>query len=77
VISMQNEDNIPEAIRRFELAIKLDPLNETARDYMGVALFNQGRVAEAARFFTDALRINPGYKEAQTHLEMVKKALSR
>jgi protein O-mannosyl-transferase len=76
VISMEGKNNIPEAIQRFERAIQLDPLNETARDYMGIALFNQGRASEAGRFFAEALRINPGYKDAQAHLNMVNKALS-
>jgi protein O-mannosyl-transferase len=75
-IYMQDEKSIPEAIRRFERAIKLNPLNETARDYMGIAYFNQGRVAEAGGFFAEALRINPGYKDAQAHLDMVKRALA-
>jgi protein O-mannosyl-transferase len=75
-IYMQDEKSIPEAIRRFELAIKLDPLNETARDYMGIAFFNQGRVAEAGRFFAEALRINPANKDAQAHMDMAKRALA-
>jgi len=75
-IYMQGENNLPEAIRRFELAMKLDPMNEVAKDYMGVALFNQGRVAEAGRFFSEALRINPGYSDAHAHLDMVNRALT-
>lgn len=76
-VYMQCENNYPEAIRHFEMAIKLDPLNETARDFMGAALFNQGKITEASRFFSEALRINPGYKNAQVHLDMVHRVLER
>jgi tetratricopeptide (TPR) repeat protein len=74
-IYMQGERNLPEAIRHFELAIQMDPTNEVTQDYMGVALFNLGKLAEARPFFLEALKINPGYQQAQAHLDMVNRAL--
>ncbi len=63
--------NPSEAISLLQHAIDLNSGDEIARDFMGVALFNQGRTQDAVRSFQEALRINPRFKEAQNHLNLV------
>jgi tetratricopeptide (TPR) repeat protein len=41
---------------------------------MGIALLNLKRNQEAARYFREALAINPTYKDAQVHLDMATQA---
>jgi protein O-mannosyl-transferase len=70
-VIMEGEGNYEAALELFRKAIELGPVNEVARDYMGVALFNMKRYKEALPYFQEALKINPTYKDAQTHLDMV------
>jgi len=73
---MESEGDYPQAMANFQKAIELGPLNEVARDYMGVALFNLKKYPEAIRYFQEALKINPTYKDAETHLGMAARALA-
>jgi tetratricopeptide (TPR) repeat protein len=52
-------------------------LAERYLDYLVAALFNQGRFPEAASYFAEALRINPGYAEAEAHPRMAESELTR
>jgi protein O-mannosyl-transferase len=70
-VVMEGDGNMEQAMELFRKAIDLGPVNEVARDYMGVALFNMKRYKEAVPYFQEALKINPTYKDAQTHLDMV------
>lgn len=70
-IAMEADNNIPQAIEYLNKAIQLGPVNEVARDYMGIALFNAGRIPEAMAQFQEALRIDPTYLPAQQHVELV------
>jgi len=76
-IAMEADNDLPKAIEEFRTAIRLGPLNEVARDYLGIALFNQGKLAEAKAAFEEALRINPQFKDAQTHLALVNQSLQQ
>jgi tetratricopeptide (TPR) repeat protein len=71
-IAMEADNNIPLAIDYLNKAIQLGPINEVARDYMGIALFNAGRLPEAMAQFQEALRIDPTYRPAQEHVQMVR-----
>ena len=64
------DKDYPRAIENFEKAIEYGPLNEVARDYMGVAMLNQGKYEEAAKNFEEALKINPQYEDAKSHLAL-------
>ena len=75
-VIMEEDGDYASAIEYFKKAIDLGPLNEVARDYMGIALFNMKRYQEAARYFREALEINPTYKDAETHLAMATRALA-
>jgi protein O-mannosyl-transferase len=74
-ISMEADNDIPKAIEQFETAIRLGPINEVARDYLGVAYFNQGKFQEAKAAFEEALRINPTFQDARKHLELAEQSL--
>src|SRR6185503_18733010 len=62
------------AIPLLERAIELNPVDDQARDSLGVALYNLRRYDEAIEKFREALQINPQSQLAQQHLE---RALSR
>ena len=70
-VLLDSGGNPSEAISLLQHAIDLNSGDEIARDFMGVALFNQGRTQDAVRSFQEALRINPRFKEAQNHLNLV------
>jgi tetratricopeptide (TPR) repeat protein len=76
-ISLEADNDIPKAIEQFQTAIRLGPVNELARDYLGIAYFNQGRFEEAKAEFEAALKINSTSRDARAHLEMAKQALSQ
>jgi tetratricopeptide (TPR) repeat protein len=73
-IFMEADRDYPKAIENFKKAIQLGPLNETARDYLGVAMLNQKNYPEAIRYFEEALKINPNYEEARNHLAIASRA---
>lgn len=69
-IAMAADNNAPLAISYLNKAIELGPINEVARDAMGVVLFNVDRIPEAIAQFQEALRIDPTFKPAQEHLQL-------
>ena len=71
---MEADHDYPRAIENFKKAVELGPLNETARDYLGVAMLNQKNYPEAVRYFEEALKINPNYQDARNHLAMAVRA---
>ena len=73
-IFMEAEGDYPKAIENFRKAIELGPLNEVARDYLGVAMLNQKNYAEAIGYFEEALKINPNYEDARNHLAIASQA---
>jgi protein O-mannosyl-transferase len=69
-VFMERDKNYRKAIEYFAKAIELGPLNEVARDYMGVAMLNQGNYREAITNFEEALKINPTYQDGRNHLAL-------
>ena len=67
-VFMEADGDYPKAIENFQKAIRLGPLNEVARDYLGVAMLNQKNYPEAIHYFEEALKINPNYEDARNHL---------
>ncbi len=64
------------AIPLYEEALRLGtPDAHLAHNGLGVALMNQGRVAEAAEEFREALRLKPDYAFARANLERALAAL--
>jgi protein O-mannosyl-transferase len=74
-VLMNLDRNNAAAIPFLEKAIALDPVDDQARDSMGVALYNIGQFGEAAEYFREALRINPQSELAQQHLQRVMQRL--
>ena len=75
-VQLEADGNYEGAINNFERAIELGPVNEVARDYMGIALLNSGRYADAIPYFQESLEINPNYADARLHLEIAERELS-
>lgn len=69
-VFMEADGDYPQAIANFQKAVQLGPLNEVARDYLGIAMLNQKKKAEAIQYFEEALKINPNYEEARQHLNI-------
>ena len=63
-IELQGKRDIVSAQKQFQEAMALEPTNDSVRDLMGVALYQEGRYSEAIRYFEDALRINPNNTQA-------------
>jgi len=75
-VFMEANGDYGKAIENFQKAIQLGPLNEVARDYMGIAMLNQKNYKEAIQYFEEALRINPRYEDARSHLAAASRASS-
>ncbi len=54
-------NNFPEAVRQFQLAVKLDPKNLDAYNAWGVILSKQGRYKESYRKFEIATKMDPKF----------------
>jgi tetratricopeptide (TPR) repeat protein len=74
-VYLEADGDYARAMEHFRKAMELGPLNEVARDYMGIALLNQGNHREAIRYFQEALAINPNYQEARGHMETAARQL--
>jgi tetratricopeptide (TPR) repeat protein len=68
--------NFEDAIPLLERAIELNPVDDQARDSLGVALYNLQHYDEAIGNFREALRINPQSPLARQHLETALKRIS-
>ncbi len=53
------------AISHMEEGFRLSPLDFRIANEIGLLLVRQGSKAEAARYFEEALRINPSYEKAR------------
>jgi adenylate cyclase len=66
-----------QAETEFQTAIRLDPKLFEAYYFYARACFGQGRAEEAARWFEEASRVNPGDFQSPVLLAQVYNALSR
>ena len=62
------KNQIDEAIRQFQEAIRLKPVFADAHNNLGAALGRQGQADEAIRQFQEAIRLNPENAEARNNL---------
>src|ERR1041385_3135693 len=74
-VVMEADRDYPKALENFQKAIQLGPLNEVARDYLGVATLNQKNYPEAIHYFEEALKINPNYEDARNHLAIASRVI--
>jgi len=75
-VFMEESGDYARAIENFTRAIELGPLNEVARDYLGIAMLNQGNYKDAIPYFQEALKINPNYEDARSHLTIASRGAS-
>ena len=66
--------NYRDAAGFLEKAVKLSAVNEVARYYLGVALFNLGRPDDAIQYFREALQLNPELEAAKQYLDLALKS---
>ena len=59
---------LPEAIDEFRAASEIDPKSAEAHFNLGVTLARLGRADEAGRHLREALRLRPGWSEAEAIL---------
>ncbi|MGD1020514.1 MAG: tetratricopeptide repeat protein, partial [Verrucomicrobiia bacterium] len=59
---------VPEAIRAFESALRIDPDYAEAHTELGVALARTGKIEEAIKHYEQALRIEPDFADAHADL---------
>jgi tetratricopeptide (TPR) repeat protein len=65
-----------EAIKRYEVAIKLKPDSWKAWNFRGIALLQLGRYEESIASFDKALEIKPDYQDAKTNRDTAFKELN-
>jgi len=65
---------VPEAIRHYEQALRLQPDLAEAHYNLGNALFQTGRISEAIGRYEVALQIKPDFAQAQNALARARAA---
>jgi tetratricopeptide (TPR) repeat protein len=55
-------------------ALRSDPKLTVAYNSLGKVYLSQGQISQALVQFSEALRLNPGYKEAEENLQTAKAA---
>src|SRR5205814_10692176 len=66
--------NLKEAEAYYVAALRTEPELTVAYDNLGRVYLAQGQVSQAVVQFNEALRRNPGYKEAEENLRLAKAA---
>jgi tetratricopeptide (TPR) repeat protein len=63
------EGKLDDAIREYNAAVGLAPAMPNAYYGLGCVLLKQNRTNEAIPYFSEALRLNPQFKEAREQLQ--------
>jgi Flp pilus assembly protein TadD len=69
--------NVGEAVRSLRTVLKANPSSVDGHLALAVALTRQGDVAGAIEHFREAVRLRPGFGEAQRSLERATQMLER
>jgi tetratricopeptide (TPR) repeat protein len=69
--SLVKEKRALEGIPYLHYAIRLDPRNKQAMNYVGIAFQQQGDLRSAAESYRAALEVDPGYAPAKENLDRV------
>ena len=65
-----------EGIPYLRRAVRLDPSEKQAFNYLGIALQAQGNMREAADYYRRAVEIDPNYAPARENLERMERLLA-
>jgi len=68
------QGNLREAEMHYLAALRADPKLTIAYNNLGKVYLIQGQISQALVQFSEALRLNPGYKEAEENLQTAKAA---
>ncbi|SDR88572.1 tetratricopeptide repeat protein [Opitutus sp. GAS368] len=68
---------LPEAIAHYETAVRLKPDFLEARNNLAGAYYRSGRLDDAIQQLTVVLQLNPGNRNAQRNLEMMRRLLQQ
>src|SRR2546422_11618100 len=67
-VTYLDQHNLARALDEFRSAVRLDPRDPTARDYLGVALAESGRTDQAVVEFRKLTELSGFFAPAQFHL---------
>jgi Flp pilus assembly protein TadD len=67
-IALWKSDNLPEAIRHFERAVRQKPRFDKALNNLGVVYLLSGRIPDAIEHLREAVTVNPGNVDAHCNL---------
>ena len=59
------------AVELLQSALKINPRNEAAYDFLGTAYYNLGRYADALAAFQKAVELKPDFATARQHLMLL------
>ncbi|MCG8451138.1 MAG: tetratricopeptide repeat protein [Pirellulales bacterium] len=76
-VDLMEKEKYGQAISTFEAAVAADVFSGQARNNLGVALFSQGRLYDAAQQFEHAARLMPDQHEPHHNLALVLEAVGR
>jgi tetratricopeptide (TPR) repeat protein len=66
-----HQQDFPEAIKNYELAVQIDPGNYKAYNYLGYAYFQEGLLSQANENLSKSVSLNPSYALAHYNLALV------
>ena len=72
-----DQHNLARALDEFRSAVRLDPRDPTARDYLGVALAESGRTDQAVVEFRKSTELSDSFAPAHFHLGLAYERIGR
>jgi Tfp pilus assembly protein PilF len=72
-----SENSLRRATAALRMAEELHPRSARVYDGLGCIAFREGNLAEARRWFVQAIEVNPFYGRAYAHLALVEERLGR